>query len=144
MGATRKRATGAGQGTVQRRFEAQWGNTAGLPVAQFVAATISFNLADNISLSQATRAIDAAMAKIGVPNSVRGSLPWTSEVSGKCGSPGFERACGPRSIGRSCVMDCGRSALLTLRQASIALSLRCDSDMSPSKQLRFTWKPRSL
>src|SRR6059036_154160 len=33
MGATRKRATGAGQGTVQRRFEAQWGNTAGLPVA---------------------------------------------------------------------------------------------------------------
>src|SRR6059058_2613511 len=33
MGATRKRATGAGQGTAQRRFEAQWGNTAGLPVA---------------------------------------------------------------------------------------------------------------
>src|SRR5438445_321276 len=33
MGATRKRATGAGQGTAQRQFGAPWGNTAGLPVA---------------------------------------------------------------------------------------------------------------
>ena len=48
--------------------------------SQFVAATISFNLADNISLSQATRAIDAAMAKIGVPNSVRGSFQGTAQA----------------------------------------------------------------
>src|SRR5947209_8291323 len=33
MGAERKRATGAGQGTAQRQFGAPWGNTAGLPVA---------------------------------------------------------------------------------------------------------------
>jgi len=42
--------------------------------SQFVASTISFNLAEGVSLSQATLAIDQAMARIGVPNSVRGGF----------------------------------------------------------------------
>jgi multidrug efflux pump len=45
---------------------------------QFAAATISFNLPDNVSLSQASAAIDATMAKIGVPASVYGSFQGTA------------------------------------------------------------------
>ncbi|MCL2655999.1 MAG: multidrug efflux RND transporter permease subunit [Betaproteobacteria bacterium] len=47
---------------------------------QFVASTISFNLAPNISLSTATNAIDDAMARIGVPTSVHGSFQGTARV----------------------------------------------------------------
>jgi multidrug efflux pump len=42
--------------------------------SQFVASTISFNLPVGTSLSQATVAIDNAMARIGVPNSIRGTF----------------------------------------------------------------------
>ena len=47
---------------------------------QFVASTISFNLPVGVSLSDATRAIDAAMARIGVPTSVHGSFQGTAKV----------------------------------------------------------------
>jgi multidrug efflux pump len=48
--------------------------------SQFVASTISFNLAKDVSLSQATRAIDDAMARIGVPNTVRGGFQGTARA----------------------------------------------------------------
>ena len=47
---------------------------------QFVASTISFNLAPDVPLSQATRAIDDAMARIGVPNSVHGSFQGSARA----------------------------------------------------------------
>jgi multidrug efflux pump len=47
---------------------------------QFVASTISFNLAPNVSLSQATRAIEDELARIGVPDTVRGSFQGTARV----------------------------------------------------------------
>ncbi len=47
---------------------------------QFVASTISFNLAPDVSLSQATRAVDDALARLGVPTSVRGSFQGTARV----------------------------------------------------------------
>ena len=47
---------------------------------QFVAATISFNLPEGVSLSQATRAIDEAMVRIGVPDTVRGSFQGTARA----------------------------------------------------------------
>jgi multidrug efflux pump len=47
---------------------------------QFVAATISFNLPEGVSLSQATRAIEDAMVRIGVPNTVRGSFQGTARA----------------------------------------------------------------
>ena len=47
---------------------------------QFVATTISFNLPVGVSLSAATRAIDHAMLKIGVPDSVRGSFEGTAKA----------------------------------------------------------------
>ena len=47
---------------------------------QFVASTISFNLAPDVSLSQATRAVEDTMARIGVPNSVRGSFQGSARV----------------------------------------------------------------
>lgn len=40
----------------------------------FAASTVSFNLADGVSLGEATAAIDLALARIGVPGSVRGSF----------------------------------------------------------------------
>jgi multidrug efflux pump len=46
----------------------------------FVASTISFNLADGISLSQATQAVDAALARIGVPTTVRGSFQGSARA----------------------------------------------------------------
>ncbi len=46
----------------------------------FVASTISFNLPPGVSLSAATRAIDDAMDRIGVPISVRGSFQGTAKV----------------------------------------------------------------
>ncbi len=47
---------------------------------QFVATTISFNLAANVSLSEATSAVNDAMARIGVPTSVHGSFQGTAKV----------------------------------------------------------------
>ena len=57
--------------------------TAALSVShqgQFVASTISFNLADGVSLSQATEAINHAMANIGVPTSVHGSFQGSAKL----------------------------------------------------------------
>ncbi len=48
--------------------------------SQFVASTISFNLPVGVSLSQATRAIDAALLQIGVPNTIRGSFQGTARA----------------------------------------------------------------
>src|SRR5262249_45612800 len=45
-----------------------------------VASTISFNLAPNVSLSQATAAIEDEMHKLGVPASVRGSFQGTAKM----------------------------------------------------------------
>jgi multidrug efflux pump len=45
---------------------------------QFAAATISFNLPEGVSLSQAGAAINATMARIGVPVSVTGSFQGTA------------------------------------------------------------------
>ncbi len=47
---------------------------------QFVASTISFNLAPGVSLSQATRAVEDAMARIGVPTTVHGSFQGTARA----------------------------------------------------------------
>jgi len=41
---------------------------------QFAASTVSFNLAPNVTLGQASSAIAYTMASIGVPNSVRGTF----------------------------------------------------------------------
>jgi multidrug efflux pump len=46
--------------------------------SQFAAATISFNLPENVALSQASAAISATMANIGVPASVYGSFQGTA------------------------------------------------------------------
>ena len=47
---------------------------------QFVASTTSFNLAPDVSLSQATRAIEDTMARIGVPTTVRGSFQGSARA----------------------------------------------------------------
>ena len=46
--------------------------------SQFVASTISFNLAEGVSLSRATDAVQAAMARIGMPTSIHGSFQGTA------------------------------------------------------------------
>jgi len=48
--------------------------------AQFVATTISFNLPQGVSLSQATRAIEVAVARLGVPTTVRGSFQGSARA----------------------------------------------------------------
>ena len=47
---------------------------------QFVASTVSFNLPENVSLSQATRAIDQELLRIGVPASIRGTFQGTARA----------------------------------------------------------------
>jgi multidrug efflux pump len=47
---------------------------------QFVAATISFNLAPGYSLGQATDAITRAMARLGAPPSIHGGMQGTARV----------------------------------------------------------------
>ncbi|MDR2220558.1 MAG: multidrug efflux RND transporter permease subunit [Methylobacillus sp.] len=47
---------------------------------QFAATTISFNLPEGVSLSQATEAIDAAMLKLGVPTSIHGGFQGTAKM----------------------------------------------------------------
>ena len=46
----------------------------------FVASTISFNLKPGASLSQATQAIDQAMLRLHVPNTIHGSFQGTAQV----------------------------------------------------------------
>jgi multidrug efflux pump len=46
----------------------------------FVASTISFNLAPDVSLSQATTAIEDQMRRLGVPASIHGSFQGTARV----------------------------------------------------------------
>ncbi|HZT90190.1 MAG TPA: efflux RND transporter permease subunit [Stellaceae bacterium] len=46
----------------------------------FVASTISFNLKPGVPLSEATAAIDAAMARLHVPSSIHGSFQGTAQV----------------------------------------------------------------
>jgi multidrug efflux pump len=46
----------------------------------FVASTISFNLAPDVSLSQATTAIEDQMRRLGVPASIHGSFQGTAKV----------------------------------------------------------------
>lgn len=63
---------------------ARWEETA-TPLAinhqgQFAASTISFNLPVGVSLSDATRAIEDVMVKIGVPTSVHGSFQGTAKA----------------------------------------------------------------
>jgi multidrug efflux pump len=48
--------------------------------SQFVASTISFNLPEDVSLSQATRAIEGALTRIGVPTTVRGSFQGSARA----------------------------------------------------------------
>jgi len=48
--------------------------------SQFPVATISFNLAPGASLGQATKAIDAAGAEIGIPSSIHASFQGTAAV----------------------------------------------------------------
>jgi len=48
--------------------------------SQFAASTISFNLPVGVSLSDATRAVEDAMARIGVPTSVHGSFQGTARA----------------------------------------------------------------
>jgi len=47
---------------------------------QFAASTISYNLPANVSMSQASRAIDQAFGRLGVPSSVRGSYQGTAKL----------------------------------------------------------------
>ena len=47
---------------------------------QFAASTISFNLPPDISLSDATRAIDRAMARLGVPSTVHGTFAGSAQA----------------------------------------------------------------
>lgn len=47
---------------------------------QFVTATVSFNLAEGVSLSHATEAISQALARIGMPTTLYGSFQGTAKV----------------------------------------------------------------
>jgi multidrug efflux pump len=47
---------------------------------QFAASTISFNLPVGVSLSEATRAVNDTMLRIGVPNTVRGTFQGTAKT----------------------------------------------------------------
>ena len=48
--------------------------------SQFVASTISFNLAPDVSLSQATRAVEDELRRLGVPNTVRGNFQGSARA----------------------------------------------------------------
>ena len=50
---------------------------------QFPASTISFNLAPKVSLSQASAAIDAAVAAMGLPSSIRTTYAGTAQAFGE-------------------------------------------------------------
>jgi multidrug efflux pump len=46
----------------------------------FASSTVSFNLPVGVSLSQATRAIEGAMGKLGVPSSIQGGFQGTAQA----------------------------------------------------------------
>jgi multidrug efflux pump len=48
--------------------------------SQFVATTLSFNLPQNVSLSQATEAVQQAMVRIGMPATIHGSFQGTARA----------------------------------------------------------------
>jgi multidrug efflux pump len=48
--------------------------------SQFVATTLSFNLPPNVSLSQATDAVQRAMVRIGMPATIHGSFQGTARA----------------------------------------------------------------
>jgi len=48
--------------------------------SQFVASTISFNLPQGVSLSQASRAVEDALVRLGVPTTVHGSFQGTARA----------------------------------------------------------------
>ena len=48
--------------------------------SQFVASTISFNLPEGVSLSQATDAINARLARLGVPTTIHASFQGTARA----------------------------------------------------------------
>ena len=62
------------------QYEAGFGPLAVNHQGQFVATTISFNLAEGVSLSEATQAINYTFASIGVPSSITGSFQGTAKV----------------------------------------------------------------
>ena len=47
---------------------------------QFIASTISFNLAEGVSLSQATQVINDTLARLGVPTAVHGAFAGTANA----------------------------------------------------------------
>lgn len=47
---------------------------------QFIASTISFNLAEGVSLSQATEVINDTLARLGVPTAVHGAFAGTANA----------------------------------------------------------------
>jgi multidrug efflux pump len=47
---------------------------------QFVATTVSFNLPPGVSLSTASRAVETALQRIGVPTSIHGSFQGTAQA----------------------------------------------------------------
>jgi multidrug efflux pump len=70
------------QGLVPLSAIATW-DTANAPLSvnhqsQFAASTMSFNLAPGVSLSQATAAVQDAMARIGMPATIHGSFQGTA------------------------------------------------------------------
>ncbi|MBS0396431.1 MAG: efflux RND transporter permease subunit, partial [Proteobacteria bacterium] len=46
----------------------------------FASSTISFNLPPGIAMSKATRAVESAFARLGVPSNVRGSFQGTAKL----------------------------------------------------------------
>jgi multidrug efflux pump len=72
------------KGLVPLSSVAHWETTtASLSVnhqSQFVATTLSFNLPPNVSLSQATEAVQEAMARIGMPATIHGSFQGTARA----------------------------------------------------------------
>jgi multidrug efflux pump len=72
------------RGMVALSSIARW-ETTNAPLAvnhqsQFVASTISFNLPEKVSLSQATAAVQEAMARIGMPATIHGNFQGTARA----------------------------------------------------------------
>ena len=66
-----------------RSFASFAPTTAALSVnheGQFIASTLSFGLAEGVSLSQATEVINATLARLGVPTAVHGSFSGTANA----------------------------------------------------------------
>ena len=74
-----RRRAGAAVGVRALRAD-QHAARASITRASSSPSTISFNLPEGVSLSQATRAIDDALARIGVPTTIRGSFQGTARA----------------------------------------------------------------